>query len=133
VGSLTRPVGGRIVGSYGQSKDPLLDLPIYRDGVEIRAKGRQPSAVAAATGTVVAVGELSGYEEVVVLQHDGGFLSLTGHLRGVVVERGQRVRRGDVLGRVASKQVKDGLGRTVYFELRHGERPIDPSRFLRKF
>ena len=133
VGSLARPASGKIVGRYGESKDRLLDIPIYRDGVEIRATGRRPSAVAAASGVVVAVGELSGFEEVVVLKHPGGFLTLTGHLRGVVVEEGQQLRRGELLGKVAAKQVKDGLGRTVYFELRHGERPIDPSRFLRKF
>ncbi len=133
VGSLARPVPGKIVGRYGESQDRLLDLPVYRDGVEIRATGRRPSAVAAASGVVVAVGELSGFEEVVVIEHPGGYLTLTGHLRGVVVEEGQQLQRGELLGKVAAKQVKDGLGRTVYFELRHGERPIDPSRFLRKF
>jgi len=133
VGALARPVSGRIVGRYGESKDRLLDLPTYRDGVELRASGRRPFAVAAADGVVVAAGELSGFEEVVVLEHPGGFLTLTGHLRGLVVRQGQEVRRGETLGKVASKTVKDGLGSTVYFELRHGERPIDPSRFLRKF
>ena len=133
VGALARPVSGKVVGRYGESNDRLLDLPLHRDGVEIRATGRRPSAVASASGVVVAVGELSGFEEVVVVDHGGGFLTLTGHLRGVVVEKGQQLRRGQALGKVASKQVKDGLGRTVYFELRHGERPIDPSRFLRKF
>ena len=131
-GALKRPVAGRVVGSFGTSRDALLGIETHRDGVEIRASRRARGVLAAADGRVVAVGDLPGYEEVVVLEHEGGFLSLTGHLRSVVVSQGDAVKRGQRLGQVATKQLDDGLGRTVYFELRHGERPINPTRFLER-
>lgn len=47
-------------------------------------------------------------------------------------EEGQEIEGGDLLGRVASKAMDDGLGSTVYIELRHGEKPVDPSAYLKR-
>ena len=131
-GSLQRPVNGRIVGRFGVTKDRLLGLTSQRDGVELAAPRRGGTVRAAADGRVLAVGDLPGYEEVVVVEHPDGFLSLTGHLRSVSVQVGQELKRGEAIGNVATKQLEDGLGRTVYFELRHGERPVNPTAFLRR-
>jgi septal ring factor EnvC (AmiA/AmiB activator) len=87
--------------------------------------------VAVAAGRVSFVGSLPGFDEVVVLDHGGGYLSLTGRLVAVGVADGQEVEAGTTLGHAAPKTVDDGLGRTIYFEIRHGRRPIDPLPFLR--
>jgi len=73
------------------------------------------------------VSRLPGYEEVVVIDHGDGVLTLTGRLWRLQVAQGELVERGEVLGQVAPKAVDDGLGTTVYVELRHGERPVDPT------
>ncbi|MCA9681831.1 MAG: peptidoglycan DD-metalloendopeptidase family protein, partial [Myxococcales bacterium] len=66
-----------------------------------------------------------------VVDHGGGYLSLTARLLSVAVEEGQEIEAGTVLGRVGPKAVDDGLGTTVYVEVRHGSRPIDPAPYLR--
>jgi murein DD-endopeptidase MepM/ murein hydrolase activator NlpD len=126
---LARPVGGRVVGRFGAYDDPVLDVPMVRHGLELRASRREPVR-AVADGRVAFVGRLPGFDEVVVLDHGGGHISLTGRLWAVEVGEGDTVERGDVLGAPAAKTVDDGLGQTVYFELRHGERPIDPEPLL---
>ena len=102
-----------------------------RNGIELRATSRsRPKAIA--PGLVAFVGELPGFSQVVVLEHGGGYISLTGRLLTVDVEVGNPVQAGDELGKVAPKATDDGLGRTVYLELRHGDRPIDPAPYLRR-
>lgn len=128
---LVRPVSGGIVARFGEHLDPVYRIPVLRNGVELRARGNE-TVRAFAEGRVALVGELPGYAHVVVLDHGEGQYSLTGRLWGVTVEEGQTVKRGQVLGRVAPKTIDDGLGRTVYFEVRHGEQPVDPAPYLRR-
>lgn len=128
--ALVRPVRGRTVGRFGTYKDPLLDVPMHRNGVELVAKaGEQVRAIA--PGQVAMVGALPGFERIVVIDHGGGYLSLTARLLTIDVEEGQEIEAGDVIGRVGPKAVADGLGTTVYVEIRHGQRPIDPRPYLR--
>lgn len=127
---LVRPVAGRVVGDFGEYEDRVLEVPMYRNGVELLAKPNDP-VKAIAPGEVVLVGALPGFERVVVIDHGGGYLSLTARLLSVVVEEGETIEGGAVLGRVGAKAVADGLGTTAYLEIRHGQRPIDPERYLR--
>jgi septal ring factor EnvC (AmiA/AmiB activator) len=128
-GTIVRPVAGAVVGPFGAYEDPVLELPMHRDGVELRA-GRGEPVRALADGTVAFVGALPGFDEIVVIDHADDLVSLTARLMGVDVATGDPVTAGAVLGRAAPKQMDDGLGRTVYLELRAGERPVDPSTWL---
>jgi murein DD-endopeptidase MepM/ murein hydrolase activator NlpD len=128
--TLVRPVDGRVVGRFGNYDDPLLDVPMHRNGVELSAEPND-QVLALAPGEVVLVGALPGFERIVVIDHGGGYLSLTARLLTIGVEQGQQIEAGTVLGRVGPKAVPDGLGTTVYVEIRHGQRPIDPRPYLR--
>jgi murein DD-endopeptidase MepM/ murein hydrolase activator NlpD len=128
--ALVRPVDGRVDGRFGTYDDPLLDVPMHRNGVELEAVPNE-QVLALAPGEVVLVGALPGFERIVVIDHGGGYLSLTARLLAIDVEQGQEIEAGTVLGRVGPKAVPDGLGTTVYVEVRHGQRPIDPRPYLR--
>ena len=128
--ALVRPVkNAKIVGRYGEYEDKVLRVPMHRNGVELKAK---PNAKvrSIAPGQVAFVGALPGFERVVVVDHGGGYLSLTARLMTVEVQEDQELEAGATLGRVGPKSVDDGLGITAYVEVRHGERPIDPSPYL---
>lgn len=130
-GKVVRPVRGKIMGGFGRYEDEILELPMVRDGVELRARPDEPVRVID-DGRVVLVSRLPGFEDVVVVDHGSGELSMTGRLWKVEVEEGAEVERGTVLGHAAPKAIDDGLGRTVYLEIRHGDRPVDPAPYLRK-
>ncbi|PRQ03016.1 Murein hydrolase activator EnvC precursor [Enhygromyxa salina] len=127
--TLVRPVPGRVVGRFGAYEDRLLDVPMHRNGVEFAAKPND-RVRAIGPGEVVLVGALPGFERVVVIDHGGGYLSLTARLLTITVSEGEEVEAGTVLGRVGPKAVPDGLGTTAYVEVRHGQRPIDPAPYL---
>jgi hypothetical protein len=126
---LVRPVGGRLVGPFGAYNDPVLDVPMQRNGVELAARTSEAVRCMAA-GRVEHVSSLPGYEQVVVIDHGAGQYSLTARLWRVELQEGQQVEAGAIVGRVAPKGIDDGLGTTVYIELRHGEKPIDPTPYL---
>ncbi len=128
---LVRPVRGPVVGNFGLYQDRVLRLPMSRNGVELKAvRGERVRALA--DGRVVLVAELPGFEQVVVVDHGGGQYALLGRLWQVEVTEGQEIRAGDTIARVAPKTLDDGLGTTLYVELRHGEKPIDPTPYLRR-
>ena len=128
---LVRPVKGKLVGKFGDYEDRVLQVPMHRNGVELQAKAND-AVKAIAPGEVVLVGALPGFERVVVIDHGGGYLSLTARLLSVEVEEGASIEAGTVLGRVGAKAVADGLGTTAYLEIRHGQRPIDPTVYLHR-
>lgn len=128
--ALTRPVAGRVVGRFGAYEDPILRLPLLRNGVELAARTNE-TVRAMAKGRVIEVSRLPGFEDIVVIDHGGGQYSLTARLWDVRVSKGVPVEPGDVLAKVAPKAIDDGLGTTVYVELRHGEKPVDPTPYLR--
>ena len=130
-GRLVRPVAGRVVGKFGAYRDRVLRVPMSRNGIELRASLRE-HVRAIAAGTVEFVGTLPGFDHVVVIDHGGGFYSLTGRLMNISVAQGDTLRKGRRIGIAAPKTHADGLGLTVYLELRHGERPIDPRGYLMK-
>ncbi|MCA9708633.1 MAG: peptidoglycan DD-metalloendopeptidase family protein, partial [Myxococcales bacterium] len=129
-GLMIRPVRGALVGRFGAYQDPVLRLPMVRNGVELQARPDE-DVRAPAAGRVVMVAELPGFEQVVVIDHGAGQLSMLGRLWKVSVAEGDPIEAGDVLASVAPKAVDDGLGTTAYLELRHGEKPVDPAPRLR--
>jgi septal ring factor EnvC (AmiA/AmiB activator) len=128
--SLHPPTRGSVVGGYGDYEDRILRLPMHRNGIELAAS-RGERVYAVGDGIVTLVGALPGYDKIVVVDHGDGYVSLLGRLMDVRVQEGEQVEEGALVGRAAPKTVDDGLGRTVYLELRHGDRPIDPAPLLR--
>lgn len=129
-GALVRPVQGAAVGRFGAYTDPILRLPMVRNGVELAAR-RDEEVRAPAAGRVVMVAELPGFEQVVVIDHGAQQLTLVGRLWKLTVVEGDEVDAGEAIGRVAPKALDDGLGTTAYLELRHGDKPVDPTPRLR--
>jgi murein DD-endopeptidase MepM/ murein hydrolase activator NlpD len=89
--------------------------------------------LAAASGTVQLVEEVSGYGLTVVVDHGQGWQTLYAHLFEIAVQPGERVHRGQPLGRVGDS----GRASTphLHFEIRRrrGDRVValDPEPILR--
>ncbi len=124
--TLVRPVRGKLAGGFGEYTDPVLRLPMVRNGVELAAR-RDEAVRAPGDGRVVMVAAIPGFDQVVVIDHGGGELCMLGRLWKVSVSEGEQVEAGDTIASVAPKAVDDGLGTTAYVELRHGDKPVDPA------
>jgi murein DD-endopeptidase MepM/ murein hydrolase activator NlpD len=102
--------------------------PHFHTGVDLAAVMGTP-VVAAANGIVVAVGHSGiGYGNYVVIAHGGGIMTLYGHLLETDVSVGQKVARGERVGREGSTGWSTGPH--LHFEVRVGNEPVDPMRYL---
>lgn len=122
-GHLPWPVTGRILASYGAEPGGGRN-----DGINIAAPRGTP--VRAVEGGVVAYSgnELRGYGNLVLIKHPDGFISAYAHCEELLVKRGQHVKTGQVIAKVGAT---GGVGRPqLHFELRRGENPVDPKKFL---
>jgi murein DD-endopeptidase MepM/ murein hydrolase activator NlpD len=118
------PVQGPILSGFG-SKGPGLN----NDGVNIGAPKGAP-VVAAAPGTVVYAGdEMKGFGNLVLIRHEGDWVTAYAHLDRVLVKKDTVVGQGDMIGTVG----KTGNVATpqLHFETREGGKPVDPASVVK--
>ncbi|WP_429249677.1 peptidoglycan DD-metalloendopeptidase family protein [Paraburkholderia sp. GAS333] len=116
--SLIWPVDGTVIRRFdgGNSK-----------GIDITAAPGTP-VVAAAPGTVVYAGNgLRGYGNLLILKHNGEYLTAYAHNRALMVKEGEAVKRGEKIAEMGDTDTDRTM---LHFELRYQGRSIDPSRSL---
>jgi murein DD-endopeptidase MepM/ murein hydrolase activator NlpD len=121
-GRFARPVDGTIARPFSQAAGAGRS-----DGVSFAAAAGSP-VVAADDGQVALVSEALGGDlgTVVLIRHGGQILTVYGRV-DPSVSQGDRVRRGQPIGTVAS--TGDGQP-TMHFEVRRGTEPVDPAPFF---
>jgi len=107
---------------------PYAGYPHFHTGIDLVAPFGT-AVYAADDGMVALVGSSSsGYGNYVVIAHAGGFDTLYGHLSTALVKVGQTVTQGTVVGLEGS--TGNSTGPHLHFELRIGQRPVDPTPYL---
>ncbi|HEX7387052.1 MAG TPA: peptidoglycan DD-metalloendopeptidase family protein [Castellaniella sp.] len=121
---LPRPVAGQVQGRFGTQRP---EGGVWR-GIVLRAAAGTPVRAVAA-GRVVYAHWLSGFGNLIIIDHGHQYLSIYGYNQAVLKQVGDVVAQGDVIARVGATggQVEPGL----YFELRHQGAPINPEVWLR--
>ncbi len=121
------PVKGRISSGYGYRIHPVLKARHFHGGIDIAApEGTQVKA--AASGTVVGVGNRGNYGLAVVLEHTGGVTTWYGHTSKVLVRLGDSVKQGQTIALVG----RTGLatGPHLDFRIKIGDQTVDPLEWL---
>ena len=107
---------------------PLGPYAHFHTGIDMAAPLGTP-VTAAGDGVVVAVGHTGvGYGNFVVIAHGGGIDTLYGHLLATQVSVGDRVVRGEQIGREGSTGYSTGPH--LHFELRVNDQVVDPMPYL---
>jgi septal ring factor EnvC (AmiA/AmiB activator) len=121
-GKLPYPAVGRLVGRYGQA----MKTGLTRKGIYIET-GTSAQVVVPRDGTVVFAGAFKGYGQLLIIEHDEGYLSLLAGLARIDSTIGQKVWSGEPAGIMGSP----GSGLPVlYVELRRKGHPINPLPWL---
>ena len=110
------PVNGPILKRYSSKT---------RSSRSLQLGGKAGTPVkAAASGRVVYAGDgLVGFGNLVIISHNGKFLSAYGHNQSLSVKVGDVVKRGQVIAAMGST----GTDRVkLHFEIRRQGKPIDP-------
>jgi murein DD-endopeptidase MepM/ murein hydrolase activator NlpD len=117
------PVEGKLLLQYGPKKGGL-----HNDGINIAAPRGSP-VLAADNGVVAYVGnELRGFGNLLLIKHDGGWMTAYAHNEAILVGRGAKVKRGQTVARVGDSG--SVITPQLHFEIRRGTRAVDPAKQL---
>ena len=115
------PVNGPITSPFGWRWGRM------HEGIDI-AVGYGTPIHAAAAGTVVWCGWMSGYGNLVAIDHGGGISTAYGHQSSIAVGNGASVGQGQTIGYVGC--TGHCFGPHLHFEVRVNGTPVDPLRYL---
>ena len=117
------PVRGPVIAEYGVQSSGRKN-----DGINISAPAGTPVR-AAASGQVIYKGsELEGYGNLILIKHESGWVTAYAHTDSILVEKGDQVARGQVIGKVGQTGSVDRP--QLHFELRRDLKAIDPRTVL---
>jgi len=120
-GALGWPVAGPVTSGFGSRWGRM------HDGIDIGVPEGTP-VHAAAAGTVIYAGWMSGYGNIVVMDHGNGLSTAYGHNSQLVVGQGATVGKGSVIA--LSGNTGHSTGPHVHFEVRVNGSPVDPLGYL---
>ena len=116
---------GPTIARFGQ---PKFDGRLRWQGVWLAADAGA-TVHSAAAGRVVYVGWMHRYGLIVVLDHGDGYFTVYGHNRSTRAEVGQWGAAGEAIAEAGRSGGHERDG--VYFEIRRGRTPVNPSQWLR--
>jgi murein DD-endopeptidase MepM/ murein hydrolase activator NlpD len=123
----TAPVAGEIGSGFGVRPDPITGRNALHSGLDFPAEPGTPIR-AAAGGVVVSTEWHPQFGHLLELDHGKGLTTLYAHNSQVMVQRGDIVKRGQVVARVGNSG--RSTGPHLHFEVLVDGVPQDPARFL---
>ena len=118
-----RPSSGKIISYFGASNG------IHNDGVNFAGKVGDPIKSADAGTVVYAGNELKGYGNLLLVKHDGGWITAYAHNDKLLVKKGAKVARGQKIATMG----KTGSVKTpqLHFEVRYKTKVVNPMEYLK--
>lgn len=126
-GKMIKPVPGAINSSFGYRVHPIYGDSRLHAGVDFNAGVGTPIKAAKA-GKVITASVLSGYGNVIVIDHGGGISTLYAHQSSFAVGVGAQVTQGQLIG--YSGQSGNVTGPHLHFEVRVNGVPTDPMPYF---
>lgn len=126
-GAMIWPLNGPITSEFGWRTHPIFGTQRYHSGLDIGGDYGLPIA-AAASGTVIHAGWISGYGYTVIIDHGGGITTLYGHNESLLVGEGESVSQGQTIALCGS--TGNSTGPHCHFEVRENGEPVSPYSYL---
>ena len=125
-GSLGWPVKeGRIVRKFGENKNERLKTVTLNYGIDIGV-GASQNVLSVAEGIVSAIDWIPGYGSIVIVTHRDDFRTVYGHVTGIAVKEGDRIKAGSTIGKVSESLE----GNIVHFEIWNERNYQNPEAWL---
>lgn len=126
-GGMIWPISGPITSEFGWRTHPIFGTARFHSGLDIGGDYGMP-IYAAASGTVIYAGWISGYGNAVIIDHGGGVTTLYGHNDSLNVSEGENVAQGQVIAMCGS--TGNSTGPHCHFEVRENGEPVSPYGYL---
>ncbi len=117
----------QMASGFGYRSDPFTKARKFHAGMDFTAKSGTP-IFATGDGVVEkADNTASGYGNHIVIRHGFGYETLYGHLSKYKVRRGQKVKRGDIIGYVGSTGRSEAPH--LHYEVHKNGEVVNPLNF----
>ena len=120
-------INGAEQSGFGRRIDPIRGTLAMHEGLDYSGVSGT-KIVASAEGRVLEAGMDGAFGNMVTLDHGFGVTSRYAHMSRILVQDGQTVSKGDVLG------IQGSTGRVtgphVHFEVRYNGKPLNPKNFI---
>ena len=121
------PTNGWITSGVGFRIDPFTGKQAWHSGLDIAAAYANP-VVAPADGYVVQATSDKYYGNSIQINHGGGITTLYGHLSLIEVKPGQKVKRGQEIGKVGN--TGRSVGTHLHYEIRVNDKIVNPLKYI---
>lgn len=122
-GGFAWPLRGKVLSRFGPKQGGL-----HNDGINIAAPKGTPIR-AAENGIVAYAGnELRGFGNLLLIRHSGGWITAYAHADALLVRRGDKINKGQVVARVGA--TGNVVSPQLHFEIRKGKQAVNPLRHL---
>jgi murein DD-endopeptidase MepM/ murein hydrolase activator NlpD len=114
---------------FGVRSDPFRHGAAMHPGIDLSGPYGTP-IYATADGVVLRAGWNSGgYGNLIELDHGRGIATRYGHLSAILIHAGDRIVRGQLIGRMGS--TGRSTGNHLHYEVRIDGRPVNPVPFMK--
>jgi murein DD-endopeptidase MepM/ murein hydrolase activator NlpD len=122
------PCQGHVTSCFGYRVHPIFETNEFHAGLDI-ANAKGTPVYATADGTVKLAEWTSGYGRLVVIDHGYNYCTYYGHTEKLVVTKGQRVHRGQLVAYMGN--TGSSTGNHLHYEVQFRGSPVNPVHYLK--
>jgi septal ring factor EnvC (AmiA/AmiB activator) len=128
-GLLNMPVKGKIITRFGPHKNNKFNVVNFRSGIDIKSDRGEPIR-AVSFGRVLYAGWFKGYGNMIIIDHGDNYYTIYAHAEELFKSKGDAVETDEVIATVGDSGSM--IGPSLYFEVRHHGKPVDPLKWIEK-
>jgi len=116
-----------ISSAFGYRTDPMSKRRTMHRGIDFAGR-KGLNVYATGDGVVVRTkASRTGFGREVLIDHGFGYVTRYGHMNSILVQLGQEIKRGNVIGTLGS--TGKSTGPHLHYEVRHYGRAMNPKHF----
>lgn len=122
---LSKSVG--LLSGFGYRIHPIFKVPRMHSGIDFTAP-KGTAIQATGDGVVIKAEYKSGYGRCVIIKHGYGYETLYAHMDKILVKKGQKVKRGQPIGKVGSSGISTAPH--CHYEVHYRGKPVNPIQYV---
>jgi murein DD-endopeptidase MepM/ murein hydrolase activator NlpD len=121
------PTKGWVTSDFGYRTSPFTGHREFHKGLDISAPSGTP-VYATAAGKIVLVTQTHGYGKNIIVDHGNGIMTRYAHLSKYAAQKGQTVKRGELIAYVGN--TGRSTGSHLHYEVKLNGIPVNPQRYI---